>query len=399
MKTKYLALLLAAALLLSGCASMTNKDYLSIQPHKDNLTTEDDPTVFRAENYTRMVDVIHSMVETGTEHGVIHLFNYVPQNEKGDVETDISSACAEVAQHDPLGAYAVDFIKHDKSYIVSYYEANIYITYRRTPQQVKNIVAVTGSSAVRTEIQEALASFSTEKVLRISYFTEDSGGIKALIRQAYYASPQFALGMPEIEVNLYPSDGTYTDPLRIVEILLTYPEDQETLRTQALALSRRAEELSTRLLGLGREAAAREIDRVLKAEATYVPPGQKDVPQRRNTAYAALVDGTADSEGLALAFQLLASQAGVECYVVSGGVGETPHFWNIIGLPDGEYRHVDVTLEEGFGLSDADLVAAGYAWDRTAYRACGAQPPVEEPLTDIPTEENAASQEEVEINT
>lgn len=378
MKKRILPLLLSVALLLSGCASMTNKDYLSIQPHMDNLTTEEDPTVFRVESYTRMVDVIHSMVETGTEHGVIHLFNYVPQNDKDDVETDIADACAEVAQHDPLGAYAVDFIKHDKSYIVSYYEANIYITYRRTPEQVKNIVAVTGSSAVRTEIQEALASFSTEKVLRISYFTEDADGIKALIGQAYYASPQFALGMPEIEVNLYPSDGTYADPLRIVEILLTYPENQETLRTQALELSQRAEGLGVQLLGLGREAAAREVERILKAEAAYVPPGQKDVPQRRNTAYAALVDGSADSEGLALAFQLLCGQAGIESYVVSGGVNETPHFWNIVALPDGEYRHVDVTADEGFGLSDAELVALGYVWDRTAYRACGAQPPTEE---------------------
>lgn len=380
MKRKILPLVLALALTLTSCASMTNKDYLSIQPHKDNLTTEDDPSVFRVENYTRMVDVIHSMVETGTEHGVVHLFNYVPQNEKGDVETDIADACAEVAQHDPLGAYAVDFIKHDKSYIVSYYEANIYITYRRTSEQVKNIVAVTGSSAVRTEIQEALASFSTEKVLRISYFTEDADGIKALIRQAYYASPQFALGMPEIVVNLYPSDGTYTDPLRIVEILLTYPEDQETLRTQALKLSQSAENLGTQLLGLGGEAVAREIDRMLKAETTYVPPGQKDVPQRRNTAYAALVGGSADSEGLALAFQLLAQQAGIESYVVSGGVSEAPHFWNIVALPDGEYRHVDVTLGEGFGLSDAELVVLGYAWDRAAYRACGAQPPAAEEL-------------------
>lgn len=379
MKKRICALLLSAALLLSGCTGMTDRDYLSIQPHKDNLTTEDDPSVFRAENYTRMVDAIHSMVEAGLVHGVVHLSNYVPQNEKGDVETDIADACAEVAQHDPLGDYAVDFIKHDKSYIVSYYEANIYITYSHTPEQVNNIVAVTGSSAVRTEIQEAISTFATEKVLRISYFTEDAAAIKNLIRQAYYAAPQFALGMPEIEVNLYPSAETYTDPLRIVEILLAYPEDQETLRKQVIELGERAEELNARLLVLGKETTARELDRLLRAEVSYVPPGRQDVPRRRNTAYAALVDGSADSEGLALAFQLLANQAGLESYVVSGGQGENPHFWNIVALADGEYRHVDVTAENGFGLSDADLVALGYTWDRSAYRACGAQPPAEEP--------------------
>jgi hypothetical protein len=357
---------------------MTDRDYLSIQPHKDALSAGNDPSVFRVENYTELGEAIHGMVEAGVEHGVVHLSNYAPRSAKGDVEADLADACAEVAQRDPLGAYAVDFIKHDKAYIVSYYEANIYITYRRTPEQVKSIVSVTGTSAVRTEIQEALSGFSAEKVLRISYFAEDAAAIRDLVRQAYYASPLFALGMPEIEVDIYPSDEGYTGALRIVEILLTYPEDQETLRKQAQALAQRAGGLSGVAQGLGGEASARAIDLLLKSDVTYLSPEQKDGPQRRNTAYAALVEGTADSEGLALAYQLLAEQEGLESYVVSGAVGDTPHFWNIVGLPDGEYRHVDVTAQEGVGLSDADLVALGYRWDRSAYRACGAQPPPEE---------------------
>lgn len=390
MRYRLAALLLAGALLLSGCAAMTERDYLSIQPHKDALSAGNDPSVFRVENYTELGEAIHGMVEAGVEHGVVHLSNYAPRSAKGDVEADLADACAEVAQRDPLGAYAVDFIKHDKAYIVSYYEANIYITYRRTPEQVKSIVSVTGTSAVRTEIQEALSGFSAEKVLRISYFAEDAAAIRDLVRQAYYASPLFALGMPEIEVDIYPSDEGYTGALRIVEILLTYPEDQETLRKQAQALAQRAGGLSGVAQGLGGEASARAIDLLLKSDVTYLSPEQKDGPQRRNTAYAALVEGTADSEGLALAYQLLAEQEGLESYVVSGAVGDTPHFWNIVGLPDGEYRHVDVTAQEGVGLSDADLVALGYRWDRSAYRACGAQPPPQEAAPESIAEETGA---------
>lgn len=390
MRYRLAALLLAGALLLSGCAAMTERDYLSIQPHKDALSAGNDPSVFRVENYTELGEAIHGMVEAGVEHGVVHLSNYAPRSAKGDVEADLADACAEVAQRDPLGAYAVDFIKHDKAYIVSYYEANIYITYRRTPEQVKSIVSVTGTSAVRTEIQEALSGFSAEKVLRISYFAEDAAAIRDLVRQAYYASPLFALGMPEIEVDIYPSDERYTGALRIVEISLTYPEDQETLRKQAQALAQRAGGLSGVTQGLGGEASARAIDLLLKSDVTYLFPEQKDGPQRRNTAYAALVEGTADSEGLALAYQLLAEQEGLESYVVSGAVGDTPHFWNIVGLPDGEYRHVDVTAEEGVGLSDADLVALGYRWDRSAYRACGAQPPPQEAAPESIAEETGA---------
>lgn len=389
-KYRLAALFLVLILALPGCASMTERDYLSIQPHKDALTSGNDPSVFRVENYTELGEAIHGMVEAGVEHGVVHLSNYVPRSTKGDVEADLADACAEVAQLDPLGAYAVDFIKHDKAYIVSYYEANIYINYRRTPEQVKSIVSVTGTSAVRTEIQEALSSFSAEKVLRISYFAEDAEAIKSLVREAYYASPRFALGMPEIEVDIYPSGEGYTGALRIVEILLTYPEDQETLRKQALALAQRAEELDGVTLGLDGEAAARALDQQLKADVAYLAPGENGGSQRRNTAYAALVDSTADSEGLALAYRLLAEQEGLECYVVSGAVEGIPHFWNIVGLSEGEYRHVDVTAADGFGLSDADLVALGYQWNRSAYRACGAQPPPEET-----TNEASASEPEV----
>ncbi len=370
MKRSWLALLLAGGLTLSGCASMANRDYLSIQPHRDNLPAANDPSAYRAENYTALGEVIHSMVEVGLEEGVVHLSNYTPRT-GSDVEADLADACAEVAKLDPLGAYAVDFIKHDKVYIVSYYEATLTIAYRRTRAQVDDIVSVTGTSAVRSEIQEALAAFASEKVLRVSYFTEDAAAILDLVRQAYYAAPQVALGMPGVEVQLYPAEGENTGSPRIVEIRLTYPQEQEHLYAQAQALSQRAAELEMELEGGSPEASARTIDARLRQAVEYSPDGGG------NTAYSALVDGVADSEGLALAFQLLAQELGLESYVVSGTLEGVPHFWNIIALAAGECRHVDLTRVEGFGSSDADLVALGYQWDRSAYRPCGAQPPTE----------------------
>lgn len=134
---------------------------------------------------------------------------------------------------------------------------------------------------------------------------------------------------------------------------------------------------------MGAAEQAQEIFRLLRRDVTPLSLGQLPQSARYDTAYAALVTGTADSEGLALAFQLLCDKAGLESYVVSGGTDGTPHFWNIVALSDGEYRHVDVTSGQGFGLSDADLVTLGYAWDRAEYRACGAQPPKEIPA---PTE-------------
>ncbi len=119
-----------------------------------------------------------------------------------------------------MGAYAVDYIKHECTRVVSYYQASVAIRYRRTADQIRSIVNVTGSSAIRSELQEALTSFSGEVVLRVAYFAEDEASIAQLIRQAYYDTPVAALGMPQAGITLYPDHGSQ----RVVEITLTYPE-------------------------------------------------------------------------------------------------------------------------------------------------------------------------------
>ena len=95
-----------------------------------------------------------------------------------------------------------------------------HITYRRSREQVAAITDATGASAIRSELSEALAAFSPEVVLRISYFEEDEAYLRQLVREAYLSDPASALGMPEAEIAMYPESG----PRRIVEILLTYPK-------------------------------------------------------------------------------------------------------------------------------------------------------------------------------
>lgn len=376
MKRRALALLLALALPLSGCAALLDHDYVDVQLHADQPSTEEDPSILRAEYYGDLVDGILYLVKQGMSHGVIRLSNY-----KGDAEADVEAACLEVVQEDPLGAYAVDYIKPECAYIVSYYEANITIGYRRTQEQVKNIASVTGSSAIRAELRDTLESFGTEAVLRVSYFNEDEAYIQSLIRQAYYNTPLTALGMPNIEVSIYPAsepDRAYAGGTqRIVEILLTYPEDQETLRKQKEVLGAMVERLAVSLAGLRGQAAFLEIFQLVQGACEYIPRGVRKSGDRLDTAYAALVGGGADSEGMALAFQIFCQRAGLESDVVAGTLEDEAHFWNVVALPGGEYRHVDTTREDGFALSDAALVEAGYLWNRDDTPACGAQPPEE----------------------
>lgn len=376
MKRKILCLMLTGLLALSGCTSLLNHDYVDVQPHADRPVTEEDSSIVRVETYKQLMDGIYSFVQDGQTRGVIHIANYKGRT-NSTLEADLAAACDEVKYEDALGAYCVDYIRYETSYIVSYYEADIYISYRRTRDQVKSIKTVTGSSAIREELQGTLSSFGSEAVLQVSYFNEDESYIRGLIHQAYYDTPMAAMGMPEIDISIYPNSDTVQYGAgypRIVEILLTYPEDQETLRKKSVALADHAESLAPQLAALHGEEAAWEAFDQLRAQTLYIPSGGAKSPERLNTTYAAAVEGRADSEGMALAFQLYCQLAGVECTVVSGAVDGAAHYWNIIALPGGEYRHVDATREDGFALHDADLAALAYAWDRKEYPACGNQP-------------------------
>ncbi len=350
MKKAVWALLLAGVLTLTGCTALLERHAISLDPYEPVASSGSGPSSLRVESYQELVNAVLYLVSEGEDHGVLSLYNYTAQ----DVETDLTRACLEVVQEDPLGAYAVDYIKHDYALIVSYYEANIDITYRRTPEQVASIVSVTGSSAIRRELSRTLSSFSSEAVLRVSYFAEDEDYILDLVRQAYYDAPTAALGKPEVTIALYPAAGQQ----RIVEIGLTYPESPEVLLQRSQELKELALELVPEPVG------AETLYDLVRSGLTM----EEDAGH--SSAYDALVGGAADSEGAALAYQLLCDQAKVECVVVRGELDGAPHFWNIVTEDGQEYRHVDLSAGL-FAVTDAELTAHGaYTWDSTEYPAC-----------------------------
>ena len=356
MKRRLLCAVLSLSLLLTGCASLLERDYVSITPHNANLTAEGDPSVLRAESYQELVNALIFFINLGTESGSIRLYL-----DAEDVEADVEAACLEVIQEDPLGAYAVEHIKYTIDSVVTYYEADIQITYRRTREQVASIVSATGTTAIRSELEHTLERFDPEQVLRISYFDGDETYIRTIFQEAYYATPASALDLPEIDVTLYPETGRQ----RIVEILLTYhlePQELERRREQLLLLS---EELTAPLLFLNEEQQLLSAAETILSSCVYDPQGG-------STAYHALVEGQSDSLGLALAAVLLCGQLDREAKVVSGSLDGHPHFWTVVSTESG-WRHLDLSRsgEDGVLLqSDLDLESMGYSWNREAVPAC-----------------------------
>lgn len=343
------ALICALALLLTGCSSMLNREYSSSSPHVE-YPVSDDSTVLQADNYQGLVNAILYFVTEHEESGLIHLSNYT-----GDIDAALASACHEVLTEDPLGSYAVEEFSHDYTLTSTYYEVTISMTYAHTPEEVAAIVPAAGSTAIRQTISSAMAAFAPQCVLRVSYLTGDEESIKQLARQTYLDTPLAALSMPEVNVNLYPNSGTS----RIVELTFDWPLPTEDLMAQSTALEQNA---LTLLEGLPEELTLEDLLDALRPARIYVPRGG-------NTAYAALVDGSANDQGVALALRLLCQLVDFEATLAEGTLDGAPRFWLIVSTPEG-YRHLDPTAAEPVYATDDDFLAAGYAWPEGRYPDC-----------------------------
>ncbi len=356
MKGKLFSLVLAASLLLSSCASLLEREYVNVAPHNAAPTAEGDPSILRADSYQELVNALLYFVTIGAESGSVRLYI-----DSGEVEADLEAACLEVVQEDPLGAYCVEFITYSLAPVVTYSEADVQITYRRTRDQVASIVSATGITAIRSELRSALAAFAPERVLRISYFSGGEAFIRSLVRQAYYTSPSVALDLPEVSVSIYPKSGRQ----RIVEINLVYHLEVEELEQRRELLSQAVQDLS-RPLSIVPE------DELLPTAAQAVLDAGGYDPAGGSTAYHALVEAGADSEGLSLAMAALCEHLDVPCQVVEGTLEGTPHFWNVISTQAG-WRHLDLSAfdPEAPFRSDLELTEAGYAWDTASIPQCG----------------------------
>ena len=289
-------------------------------------------------------------------------FDVYACNRSNEEEQMLDEACLEVVQEDPLGAYAVEYIKYSVTPIVGSYEANVQITYRRTREQVAAIVDATGTAAIRSELSEALSEFSSEVVLRISYFEEDSEYIRQLMREAYLSNPASALDFPDAQITMYPETGQR----RIVEVLLTYHQSRQTLESRRNSLQREADRLLTQA-GV-QEDVLSQLVRLVRQTCSYQEGGG-------STAYDALLEGTADSQGMALALALLCqrTQPALSCTVVDGQWNGVSHLWNVVQTAGG-YRHVDLTQSgEPVFRTDQEMAAAGYTWDSERVPVCTAE--------------------------
>lgn len=362
MKRALAAILVLAALAapLSGCASIFDQEYLTIEDYADSTASPQQPQgTVAVQNYLELKLAINKLVTAHEERGSLDFSGYDGEN----IRDDLASACNDVRSETALAAYAVDYISYDLDRLVSYYEAEVFIYYLHTAEELDAIVSTSTVSGLNDAISAALDEMSTGLVVMVNASGAGEAEVAQYVTEAYFADPLSCVNRPVADVTMYTGGGLQ----RIYEISIDYGASSPTLNSRKDILEGDLEELAARVTAQG------SAYRALQA-ATVIMESCRSDAEAGNTFWDAVHLGAANSEGMALAFKALCDKVGVECLVVSGRLDRAEHYWNIITV-DGASYHVDVSAAAELGLAGTFLISDSdmwghYWWDNERYPQC-----------------------------
>ena len=363
-------LLCGAIFLLAGCSLVTDGEYASSSVHiptgsGGNVEAERSAEV---SNYAQLYETINMLVEDCIEYATIQFVSY-----PGNMERDLSSVCLSVARDTPLGAYAVYYIDYSLNRIVSYYEADVTVVYKRTQEEMESVEVFQEMDTLQESMRLAMSS----REERIAFLVEEGElgqeSIVQVMENAYYSSPETVLYFPKYTIDFYPEEGADS----IVEVTFTFPYTATTAATRLEEMSLAAEEIINRLEAGNVSEQIEQMCSILRDRVTYDEERvNSDYSRWYNsyTAYGALVLERAAGEGYAMAVKAMCDKMGIECYVVLGSRDNVNHAWNMIRLENGEFYHVDSSSYNGVELFWNDQeISDSYVWDTELYPMCAGE--------------------------
>jgi hypothetical protein len=192
--------------------------------------------------------------------------------------------------------------------------------------------------------------------------------VRQLVDTAYAADALACPVMPTVEVGVFPESGV----TRIMEITLNYGQDSQSLMEMREALGISLDMMVAQVTPSDQTEDFSQADKAY-ALCQYLSQNCTYDPQAGSTAWDALVNHTADSQGLAMALEAGCQAMGVDCQIISGRMDGDDHVWNILTI-DGQAYHVDVSNwaagdEDVFLVADEQLWG-GYWWDTSDYPPC-----------------------------
>jgi len=349
------ALFLAACLLLSGCSTWMDGSYVSITPHMEQQSDQNQDL-----NWISDIDELYEAIRAMVNYGRVSDLFYIRDYNQKTVAVDMRQVGYRIKNEDPIGAYAVEDITYELGVNGGQSTLAINIEYRHARAEIVRIQKVIGPEITQKAIHSALNQLSTELVLYVEDYQETD--FAQIVEDYAQNEPDVVMEIPQVSVTVYPDKGEE----RVVEIKFTYQTNRDNLRTMQNQVKRVFEsaqlyvnsdemthEKYTHLYSFLMERFDYKLD-------TSITP-----------AYSLLRYGVGDAKAFAVVFAAMCRQIGMECLTVSGTRDGEPWFWNII-REDDAYCHVDLLRceEEGELKEYSDSQMHGYVWDYLEYPAC-----------------------------
>lgn len=354
MKRTALALLLCGCLILSGCASLFDGHYVSVQPHEQKPANAGDGMIL-ATDYEQLCDALTELIEAGAEEGVISVAKYRQER----IEADVQQAVKEVCEEHPVAAYAVDEISFDLGTRGGAALA-VTITYSHDRSEIQKICQVEDIEEAVSAISGSLNRCDVGIVLQIAEY-EDTDFVQVVESYAL-KHPELVMELPQVAVSIYPESGE----TRVVEVKFSYQTSRDSLKNMQNQVQPVFDSAALYVSGDAEEGEKYSqlcsflMERYDYQYSTSITP-----------TYSLLRHGVGDSRAFATVYAAMCRHAELECLVVSGTYNGESRYWNII-CDDGIYYHIDL-LKDGF-KKRKDKAMDGYVWDYSAYPACGVKP-------------------------
>ncbi len=329
-------ILLAAALLLTGCRSIQAEEYLAVHEHdapfayRETSTeapqTEPQPveavrTVSRASDIR---DAIQELMLNGEERGKFLCSRY-----SGNLQEDMQAMYANLLRDFPKFNYAMDSFEWSIEQSPEGDCVNVELQLRFTPQELQAIPSMRFPEPAMEEICKACCSLSSSFILQVSGYRETD--FAAELEDYMLRHPNEIAEAPGVSVVVFPDRGN----VRVVDFHFYYRSDRETLRQHL-----EETQISLRLVEI-QLARAEDSHALLETLYKHLVPGYGYESSPEATIYSQMVQKVGSSRTMASVAAYLCGKAGRDCRIVAGERNGEPWYWNELRA-EGETLYFDL---------------------------------------------------------
>ena len=350
---RLLILIIATALLLTGCSGWLDGNYVSVTPHQEQ-TDNSGSDIVSVTSYNALRRALENLVRRNKETGVISVAHYDQLTIAKDTRTAIQRIMAE----NPFANYAVESIDFELGTNAGEPALAIHIQYIHGKTDPSKIQSVSNLENLQSIITNSICSYYSGLVIHVAQYQQID--IDQLVADYCLNNPHKVIEQPQVTASFYPQEGTGE---RIVELKFTYQYSRDTLREMQSQVSTVCTEIKRTVTESA--PALEKYQQIFQTLQQLL--GEYKQETSITPAYSFLLQSTGDSRAAATVYAALCRQSGLECQTITGSYNAEPWNWNILSI-DGIYYYFDFLrcCQEGTFQLLAEEEMAGYVWYSSA---------------------------------